>query len=378
MAEDSSVHNKAAFKRNVPIATNQNVPLSELGHSTCCRKSIHKKNIEELAIEKYRTTGEGIVFTDITRAFPCSKNKAQRILKDCCNKAISKTGYKSRPLLFRSFKRTSPQQYFPSCIRADIVEDLKKREIVLKDPTEVAYSSKSPISTTLVNLHTQQKSQHILDVLTSLPFAPLCIHKLQLQLDIVREGYDDTKLDSQRKNKAKVHEERIGQVKGRPNVKYYLYPSGKVMVYVECSENPFKLVTDTDVSLLFAFFGQVRDRLLYLLSDVRERMVPSIMEWRLIQCDVNRDVEIDDNMQLTLPDIQLKYANRVFRLYVKSLHDKAVCRGEESLKLNLLLPEAFDSIRNPYKSLDKKLDEILQHIIIISSNTGMRYIAHPK
>jgi hypothetical protein len=31
-------------------------------------------------------------------------------------------------------------------------------------------------------------------------------------------------------------------------------------------------------------------------------------------------------MQSTLPDIQLKYADRVFRLYVKSLHDKAVCR----------------------------------------------------
>ena len=82
------------------------------------------------------------------------------------------------------------------------------------------------------------------------------------------------------------------------------------------------------------------------------------MEWRLIQCDVNRDVEIDDKMQLTFPDIQLKYADRVFRLYVKSLHDKAVCRGEESLKLNLLLPDAFD--RNPYKSIEKKLDEILQ------------------
>ena len=106
------------------------------------------------------------------------------------------------------------------------------------------------------------------------------------------------------------------------------------MVYIACSDKPFKLETDNDVSSLFVFFGQVRDRLLHLLSDVRERMVPDVMEWSLIQCDVNRDVEIDDNMQLTLPDIQLKYADRVFRLYVKSLHDKAVCRGEESLKLN--------------------------------------------
>ena len=133
MLEDSSVHNKDTFKRNVPIATNENVPLSELGLSTCRQKSIPKRKIEELAIEKYRTTGEGIVFTDITRTFSCSKNKAQRILKDCCNI--------HRPLLFRSFKRTSPQQYFPTCIRADIIGDFKKKENVLKDPTEVSSSS---------------------------------------------------------------------------------------------------------------------------------------------------------------------------------------------------------------------------------------------
>ena len=39
-----------------------------------------------------------------------------------------------------------------------------------------------------------------------------------------------------------------------------------------CSDKPFKLETDNDVSSLLAFFGQVRDRLLYLLSDVRERI----------------------------------------------------------------------------------------------------------
>ena len=51
MPENSLVHNKDAFKRNVPIATNENVPLSELGHNTCRRKSIPKRKIEELAIK---------------------------------------------------------------------------------------------------------------------------------------------------------------------------------------------------------------------------------------------------------------------------------------------------------------------------------------
>jgi hypothetical protein len=74
MPEDSFI--QSYFQKNVPITTNQNVPLSELGPSSCHRRYIPKKKIEDLAIEKYRTTtGEGIVFTDITRAFPCSKIK---------------------------------------------------------------------------------------------------------------------------------------------------------------------------------------------------------------------------------------------------------------------------------------------------------------
>ena len=86
------------------------------------------------------------------------------------------------------------------------------------------------------------------------------------------------------------------------------------------------------------------------------------MDWILKQCDLNKDVEIDDTCQLTLPDIQLKHADRVFRLYVKSLHDKAVYRSEESLTLKRILPEALESIRYPYKSVEKKLDELPERI----------------
>jgi hypothetical protein len=117
------------------------------------------------------------------------------------------------------------------------------------------------------------------------------------------------------------------------------------MVFIACSNNPFKLETESDESLLFAFFGQVRDRLLYLLSDPNERIVPLITEWWLVGCDVNKDVEISDMMQLTGIHIQLKDADRVFRLYIKSLGDKAVRRAEESLKLSSPLVEGLHTIR---------------------------------
>ena len=59
-------------------------------------------------------------------------------------------------------------------------------------------------------------------------------------------------------------------------------------------DSPFKLETDEDEVILFSFFGQVRDRLIYYLSGIREREVPQITEWILKACDLNRDVEIDE------------------------------------------------------------------------------------
>jgi hypothetical protein len=44
------------------------------------------------------------------------------------------------------------------------------------------------------------------------------------------------------------------------------------------------------------------------------------------------------------------------------LHDKAVYRSEESFTLKRILPEALESIRYPYKLVEKKLDELPERI----------------
>jgi hypothetical protein len=98
----------------------------------------------------------------------------------------------------------------------------------------------------------------------------------------------------------------------------------------------------------------------YLVRDPKEQHVPPVMEWVLKQYGLNKDIEINDKAQVTLPHIQLKSAARDFRLYIKSLKNRAVCRAEESLKLALPLPEALDNIRHPYKSIESKLSKILE------------------
>ena len=160
----------------------------------------------------------------------------------------------------------------------------------------------------------------------------------------------DIQKTSSKHNKSKQHEEKIGM----SIVKYLVYPNGKTMIFVACSNNPFKLEDESDVSILYSFRGQVRDRLLYLMTDPHERIVPHIMRWILTGCDINKDVTVSDKLQLTAINIQLKDADRVFRLYIKSLGDKAVYRVEESLKMRCSLVDLLRTIRSPSELQNKQ------------------------
>ncbi|MFY9868880.1 MAG: hypothetical protein WAK17_04105 [Candidatus Nitrosopolaris sp.] len=90
---------------------------------------------------------------------------------------------------------------------------------------------------------------------------------------------------------------------------------------------------------------------MYLVTDPHERLVPPITEWVVTGCDINKDITVADILQLSAINIQLKEANRVFRLYIKSLGDRAVYRVEESLKLRSCLIDILHTI-NPSNPKD--------------------------
>src|SRR5215813_9432540 len=79
---------KLQLNKNVPIQSEWTVPNDGLVHSGHSPKRISKKEIEELAVQKYRRCGQGIDFSDITRQFRCPKDKAQRKLKCQCRQRI--------------------------------------------------------------------------------------------------------------------------------------------------------------------------------------------------------------------------------------------------------------------------------------------------
>jgi hypothetical protein len=126
------------------------------------------------------------------------------------------------------------------------------------------------------------------------------------------------------------------------------------MIYIACSNNPFKLEVDEDVSSFFAFLGQVKDRLVIFLSDLSEQAIPNIMDWILVQCDINKDIGINITEQLSLPDLQLRVYDRIFRFYVKSINGSAFYRMEESKQVNqeirFAIPEIMDISKTPNHS----------------------------
>ena len=84
----------------------------------------------------------------------------------------------------------------------------------------------------------------------------------------------------------KRHSENLGT----SHVDYVLYPNGTVDIHVRCSNNPYKLETEIDRSRMNAFFGQIRDRLIILLRDEHERIVPDIMDWQITECDISSGI----------------------------------------------------------------------------------------
>jgi hypothetical protein len=122
--------------KNVPLQVDGNVPASNLVH--IFRGNISQRKIQDIAIEKYRSHGYGITFEDLIETFSVKKKKAQRSLKHFYSKDVLFTAQSLISQGIHLIQNTSPQQYFPSCIKAEIIENLKNRKNgVLVQPPKI-------------------------------------------------------------------------------------------------------------------------------------------------------------------------------------------------------------------------------------------------
>ena len=157
------------------------------------------------------------------------------------------------------------------------------------------------------------------------------------------------------------------------------------MVFVACSNTPFKLESYDDLGHLIAFLGAVRDRLVVYLHDIHERAVPDILQWNLTECDINRDVKVSDWLQFTGLNIQVRHMFHLFRLYIKPKGEDTLYRIEESICFkNKPVLEAINDIFNPTERLERQVTELvskfnhlLELIDIFRNNQGTHYCINP-
>lgn len=275
--------------KNDPIAETEIAPSRESLQILCQskRKYIQQEQITKFAVSFWDKHKRGFTYKDVTESgLARDRGKAQRMIKYalCTTHLIFTHGGKK------------PQAYYPSCRRAEIIDYLKHQ---IKGEKEKYVQKIAPLDHTGVNdpkppKHEEidnQRANNLLEVLMLLPNYPLHIHKIQLKLFIHKEFYDgikDLQCVPDYKSKPRMSETRA--IGGR-KVVFQVYPCGTVMVYVTCSTNPFRLQTEEDEIVLFAFLGQVKERLVSIIDNI-EAYIPSLMEWFLTACDVNKDVEI--------------------------------------------------------------------------------------
>ena len=107
--------------KNRPIGVSENRPSEQLVQGYGPGKWISNKELEELAIEIYKKNGKGITINDLIQRFSIHQEKAQRRLKNAIKGKEDKQG-----ILF-TLDRKNPQQYYPTRLKAKIIEHIKKQ-----------------------------------------------------------------------------------------------------------------------------------------------------------------------------------------------------------------------------------------------------------
>ena len=173
---------------------------------------------------------KGITIKDVIQRFNIHKEKAQRRLKNAIK------GKEDKQRIIFTLDRKNPQQYYPTRPKATIVEHIKKQNNPI-DPTGVSLFQHPYFE--------KLKARYVSELLSLLQNEPISIHKVHVKLSIDKNYYDEINIERITEgNKSKSYETNIGS----RNVNYQIYPDGTVMIYISCSNTPFKLEVEEDVS----------------------------------------------------------------------------------------------------------------------------------
>jgi hypothetical protein len=328
---------------NIQNNGTENTPVDNSAQDTPSankRRYNTKQEIDRLAQDVYHKFHRGLVYSDlIARGKASHKSQAQSTLKH----------YAREGTLF-TLDDKKPQQYYPASIQDAVIQDKKTIPV---DPTGVRLQG---AALELALQH--QAATSFMETLVLAQLVPLCIHKIQLQLKVPTEVYDELRLPCGKINKQKKFEENVGHAK----VTYTVSKTGTINVAVACSEAPFLIQTEDSQTALMCVLGQVYDRLAVYINDRKGKFLPPLLSWYFTGCDLNKDVPIVNMLHLTGLKIQLVYVDKVLRVYVKDIQGKSLGRIEDSFSKMLQLSEATKKVLRPCGEVEDKIEYIISWI----------------
>jgi hypothetical protein len=319
--------------KNLPLTSKKISQQGLYGRFSAGSRSYNfSHSITDLAVNRFRKTGRGITYKDLMDAgVVIHKFQAQQVLKyQIITGSLFTLGDKR------------PQEYYPDKIKSEVIEKVAKRNTPIQ-PSGVASIilpdnfSISPLSQCLQYVAIQTLEGYILPLLHE---APLFIHNMHFKTKILPEYYEALKLPNYRKNNGKHYQEIVRNTL----VDYIIYKRGTIDIQTTCSNNPYKLETEEDRFRIIEFFGQMRAGLINLLHDKHERIIPDILEWQLIECDINKDIKVTDLLHFSDVKIQVKHLDHLFRMYIKALGKDTMCRIEEAKQPKKLAVEYINDV----------------------------------
>lgn len=337
---------KQVLEQDLPITPNGQARIT---HNRL-RHHLHhlgKEHVVRAASTKFATKGEGLEFGDLLEGpfkLVDTEKQARNLLKY----------HQKRKNLYTS-RRSKPQQYFAS------KEDAAKyeRKITPFDPT--GYKRDNKGNTIIINNNNllseeelllelellerleEEKAETYLQAMTAVAQAPIGLHNIRLRLKVTNpyECYYNRTINTapipvgprdkkKHKRMPKKLEHRVGDRK----ITYLLYLNGTCVICIECSKHSFPLRTDWDVTKLMGFVGEIRDTLrCWLRDNTSNVLVPELDHWVLDHVDICKDIPVVQKLELTVPKVQLKSADYVYREYVKKLDNRnTIFRAEEARK----------------------------------------------
>jgi hypothetical protein len=310
------------------------------------RPPITADDIRRLAHAKFENSGKrlGLTWQDLVNKGPYKSVDTKLEAQDTIHH------HKKEKNLYTNSPGTKPQQYFATEDEAKIAAINNRLNTQLNPsgvpqptfgliknsyrqgfPTKITATATTTAFTAdpINNCLQELKANNFLQALLAIPSVATKWHNHRYEFCLLPDGPDPP---------SAPYYDRLGWIKPDPKksqaktlpptyiggyeIIVDVYPNnGKVIIALPSKDYPLPFPNTEELANEFlAFLGAIKGYIERCLSDKRGVLVPSVLSWRLVHADINKDVPCSPELFLTFPKMEIIRADGVFRAYARMLH----------------------------------------------------------